>query len=474
MRATLILALVFSLIGESGFSQSFQDTIYYDKNWKGCMNSSTASFFRVISISEDPNYPKRFRDYNIEGVILKEGCFKYIDKYDASKSIFDGSYYSYNNGVLDYEMTYKDGKLTGPFKYFFPDGKVWREGTYKEGLVDGKFFEYHNNGRKSKELEYKESIANGLYRAYDENGHVVSTCRYKNGLLVGQYENITTSGITKKFYREITPASPYELGFSIAAYHNEYATRKTVLTVDKQKVMVKDRSSQLVEFNIIFYNMSSEEVPILISDVEIKFNYDKKKKKESLNMALGESTAVELVRDWAQRVVESEYDRARSIAKSAATKTSNSSGHSSEYLYANGSSSSNARANGFANLFGLFGGSAKATATVSSQANSKDNINGFSGSSSSSNTTTRDGLLEYEIYQKEMERAQSIENNANDYIISRAAEYSYSNFVIYPYEFISKIIVASDFKEEYDSVILNFKLNGKPFSLKWTSEELQY
>ena len=71
--------------------QTTLDTLYYDKDWKGC-EKTFATYYRVYALSADNNLKKKFRDYYITGELQSEGEYINIDKYDDSKSVFDGEF----------------------------------------------------------------------------------------------------------------------------------------------------------------------------------------------------------------------------------------------------------------------------------------------------------------------------------------------------------------------------------------------
>jgi len=57
----------------------------------------------------------------------------------------------YENGQIDYEENYKDGKLDGKLTGYYENGQIRGEGNYKDGEQDGKYTFYHENGQISRE-----------------------------------------------------------------------------------------------------------------------------------------------------------------------------------------------------------------------------------------------------------------------------------------------------------------------------------
>lgn len=62
------------------------------------------------------------------------------------------------------------GKLEGPVKEFFPDGKVKMEGTYKNNNLHGEVKKYHPNGKMFFLERYKNGLKHGWWYTYDESG----------------------------------------------------------------------------------------------------------------------------------------------------------------------------------------------------------------------------------------------------------------------------------------------------------------
>ncbi len=56
-----------------------------------------------------------------------------------------------------FEYTYKDGILQGPYKAYYDDGKLWAEGNYDKGNLNGAFKSYTHEG----ELASEEVWENG-------------------------------------------------------------------------------------------------------------------------------------------------------------------------------------------------------------------------------------------------------------------------------------------------------------------------
>ncbi len=153
-------------------AQSVVDTLYYDKEWKGVMEAEFAQFCRITITPEDPNFPKRFKDYDIrENYLQSEGTFVSIDKYDDSKSVF-----------------------TSLVTYYFPNGKVMSLANYNNGKLDGTSKTFNESGVLLKDFNYKDNMRHGLCVTYYSNGNVESSIKYDNDVVSGDYMTYTENG----------------------------------------------------------------------------------------------------------------------------------------------------------------------------------------------------------------------------------------------------------------------------------------
>lgn len=134
----ILICLVLAAIATSSYAQSDTDTLYYDKEWKGVESKAFASYERVIPKSEDPNFRKPMRDYYITVELQSEGYYLTIDKYDDSKSVFDGDFISYyKNGKVEIKGSRANGKLQGEWIKYREDGLVEMKISYRDDKPDG-------------------------------------------------------------------------------------------------------------------------------------------------------------------------------------------------------------------------------------------------------------------------------------------------------------------------------------------------
>jgi antitoxin component YwqK of YwqJK toxin-antitoxin module len=86
---------------------------------------------------------------------------------------------------VDLRSTYRRGKLDGPYTaYRF--GKIVEERMYKDGMLHGPYKIYDDRTFKIKQdMNYANDKLDGLFRYYNEEGAVTVEYTYKNGEKVG-------------------------------------------------------------------------------------------------------------------------------------------------------------------------------------------------------------------------------------------------------------------------------------------------
>ena len=108
------------------------------------------------------------RDYYITGELQAEVGYISIDKYDDSKSIFDGDDTRYyKNGKVEFKGYRNRGIFEGEFTVYYENGLICRHGNYRNGKVDGLLTNFSEQG----DLCFQEEMLNGEPRY---NYYVVS------------------------------------------------------------------------------------------------------------------------------------------------------------------------------------------------------------------------------------------------------------------------------------------------------------
>lgn len=231
------------------------DTLYYDKDWKGAQNKAFASYYRVILIPKDMNYNKKFRDYFITGELQAEGGFVSIDKYDDSKSVFDGE-------SINYSIA----------------GNILEKRFFKNGVIDGDYYVYHEtNGLVHKHVKFYNGKMNGIYTEFSEDGATCYQLEYVNGNPKSFYIISSPDGYSAKF--NLSDNSPLWEQPSINERKTEYRNGeawpyyiKNGLSIAMTNTTVKDygkyfRISLVISNNsIVPFEFIPEDIIAILTD----------------------------------------------------------------------------------------------------------------------------------------------------------------------------------------------------------------
>jgi antitoxin component YwqK of YwqJK toxin-antitoxin module len=170
------------------------DWIYYSRNGK------PASEFRYdddvkdgpfkVYWSKSGNLYKegRYRDGKLQGEVrtyYPGGGLNEIEHYSEGK--LDGNYKKhYKNGAVEYDIEFEDGLFSGSYKAYYENGKIYQKRTYDAGELTGDFINYYNNGQVSSTVEYANNERNGEFKEYDKEGNLTSEGNYVDDVMVGE------------------------------------------------------------------------------------------------------------------------------------------------------------------------------------------------------------------------------------------------------------------------------------------------
>lgn len=126
------------------------------------------------------NYKKRF----FIQVTSNDGKEKYTTLHNGIKY---GPYKKFFvDGTVEIEATYKDGKLTGPYKSYHPHNKgLEKESMFKDGVLNGLTIRKYNNGQTFERCSYINGKIDGLRESWYDNGIRWETQTYKDGFKNG-------------------------------------------------------------------------------------------------------------------------------------------------------------------------------------------------------------------------------------------------------------------------------------------------
>lgn len=167
MKKFFIVIWVCLCMANTVIGQTTIDTLYYDKDWKGC-EKTFATYYRVYMLSTDSTLKKKFRDYYITGELRSEGEFISIDKNDDSKSIFDGEFISY-----------------------YKSGKIEQKGMRINGKQEGEYIKYKEDGLILVHTYFKNDKLHGICTEFSEDGNLCMQIEYDNGTPLYDYYTLS-------------------------------------------------------------------------------------------------------------------------------------------------------------------------------------------------------------------------------------------------------------------------------------------
>lgn len=80
------------------------------------------------------------------------------------------------------EQYYKNGRLNGPVREYFPGGGLKLEGVNKDGKYEGAVKHYHPNGKLHYIERWKDRRKHGWWMVYDEQGKEISRKYYNHNV----------------------------------------------------------------------------------------------------------------------------------------------------------------------------------------------------------------------------------------------------------------------------------------------------
>jgi antitoxin component YwqK of YwqJK toxin-antitoxin module len=114
-------------------------------------------------------------EYNDTGKVISKGHYLSGEK--------EGQWFQ-DLGDDREEGTYVVGLRSGPWKHYYPSGKLKFEGKYEQGLESGKHSYHYESGQTQEIGNYKFGLKEGDWFAYSQEGIQVSVITFKQGEIV--------------------------------------------------------------------------------------------------------------------------------------------------------------------------------------------------------------------------------------------------------------------------------------------------
>lgn len=126
--------------------------------------------------------------YQPSGCLMSKGEFN-----NNEENIGVWRYYT-SNGIQNQELTYKDGKLNGPFTIWFNNGLLSQKAAMKDGKLHGVSAEFAEDGHCYGRFYYEDGNKSGETTTYYKSGAVKEKLFYKEGNLHGDLISYHANG----------------------------------------------------------------------------------------------------------------------------------------------------------------------------------------------------------------------------------------------------------------------------------------
>ena len=203
------------------------NTVYYDESSDAVFHKKSGKPYtgecKTCFGNDNLEMYIRFVDGKADGqdsVYYESGQLNLIRSHYQGKE--DGLWMFYReDGSLKWEKNYMAGAAEGKHIYYYPDGTIYKSELWSMGAMNGvkkEFFKGENGeeGQLNKEIHYKNGKWDGLYITYFQNGQVeseqsfvqdnkdgLSKYYYDDGKLfyTENYDNGNKNGEIKRLYK---------------------------------------------------------------------------------------------------------------------------------------------------------------------------------------------------------------------------------------------------------------------------------
>ncbi len=399
------------------------------------------------------------------------------------------------SGAVIYDGIYEDDCFTGEYNEYEGDQLI-RSAQVVHDLPHGKVLLYKNDHLVA-EQNYKNGLLDGTSYSYDDFGSIVEVSNYVQGLPLGRSENREDGKIRTNIYKEIKcgdnspirisvtfkkaniPTGAISTSKSYGPLLIELAAVALGESTSTERETIHNRYVQFDYFDVYFHNDTFAHIKGYLSDIKVE--YIRKNKAKEDNSAMPRNQLVAIFEAYAAATATVARENAEHTATAAATTSSKSTQASGSYSHQKESGKANANATGVIargdagvgyNTNGT--GAAVIAARVGAaegnyNANATKKTNQYDVARTSSTTSNKDGLLEYQIRQQESAEAEAKIQRTNSMIAQYADLAHYESFTIKPHELAHKWIGANR-EKKFDKVRLSFSLNGTAYSVEFDYE----
>ncbi len=145
-----------------------------------------------LNMMDDKGEQGLWKFYTRDGILFYEVTFK-----NGSRNGMCKKYYPYN-GVLREEAEFFYGRKEGIYTQYSYNGEIVKEGSYKASRRDGSWIFYRSrSGEKRAEGDYFMGDKTGVWKYYNRRGQLSYKGKYFNGKRDGNWEIYDSKGAVK-------------------------------------------------------------------------------------------------------------------------------------------------------------------------------------------------------------------------------------------------------------------------------------
>lgn len=147
-------------------------------------------FLTRATMAQQKRLPIDYPDTSIRYSLLYKG----LDSLTQGKLI---AYYAFDSSKKAIEKNFYNGKISGVYRSYFPNGKTHVFKVYQFGKQNGDWARYDSTGRLLEKARYEDGLLNGFYINKEKR----MQGRYKAGIQNGKWEyNVGTTGYYRRYY----------------------------------------------------------------------------------------------------------------------------------------------------------------------------------------------------------------------------------------------------------------------------------
>jgi|GEM_PF-3425048 len=146
-------------------------------------------------------YGTRLSEKGFEKNGKREGRWQYYDineelsvEKDFKNGIQDGEWLAYEKGKILTRGTFKNGKSTGLWTFYFDNGNVYETGLQIDNKREGLWKRYYETGEIFLVGKYINDKEDGIWKLFYKDGKTKSTWYYKDGRNIGLFQTLDSQG----------------------------------------------------------------------------------------------------------------------------------------------------------------------------------------------------------------------------------------------------------------------------------------